>query len=154
MQAIMSDGIHQGDKVEAVRTAYGTSMRYRTPIGVSRDGRPMYSPMFNDGEEYDPCDVDICNGMMVGGHYSYVSTMFHPYYMGCYGPGYDSDYAQQCSRNPRICGDIATVNEKTACMGFDCWVEDLFGGEHGFFKILFKFFDYMETKRGPPSEDY
>merc|ERR1719409_2679800 len=82
----------------------------------------MYSPMFNDGEEYDPCDVDVCNGMMVGGHYSYVSTMFHPYYMGCYGPGYDSDYAQQCSRNPRICGDIATIHTYLQCSTHITWV--------------------------------
>jgi len=35
----------------------------------------------------DDCDVDVCNGMEIGGNYMYVSTFFHPYIMGCFGKG-------------------------------------------------------------------
>jgi len=70
--------------------------------------------------------VDVCNGMMINGHYAYVLTLFHPYFMGCYGPGADSDYAQACTRNPRICGDDAVVNMSTSTKGLGGWLADLF----------------------------
>merc|ERR1719198_349454 len=72
-------------------------------LGISKDGRPIYTPFHNNGQEYSGCDVDICNGIEIGGHYSYVSTMFHPYIMGCYGPGTNLDIYQMCSGNPRLC---------------------------------------------------
>ena len=60
---------------------------YREVFGLSFDGRPIYSPYYSDGTSYSDCDVDVCNGMEIDGHYAYVSTFFHPYIMGCYGPG-------------------------------------------------------------------
>lgn len=60
---------------------------YRSVFGVSKDGRPIYTPYHGNLKSQDACDVDICNGKLVGGHYAYVSTFFHPYVMGCYGPG-------------------------------------------------------------------
>jgi len=65
-------------------------------------------------KSYDACDVDVCNGMMVGDHYSYVSTFFHPYIMGCFGPGDSPNLAQGCSTKPRNCnvptGSMPTSN--------------------------------------------
>lgn len=62
-------------------------MPYRSVFGLSKDGRPIYTPHYDNGKDYDDCDVDVCNGMLLNGHYSYVATFFHPYIMGCYGPG-------------------------------------------------------------------
>jgi len=43
--------------------------------------------------------------MTVNGVYSYVSTLFHPYIMGCFGAGSNvTGMYQQCSTNPRTCG--------------------------------------------------
>ena len=86
---------YKGDIVERLEEAYSTAngWGYRTPIGISKDGRPMYSMFYNNEQQYDPCEVDVCNGLEIDGHYSYVSTLFHPFFMGCYGPGKFSDYA-------------------------------------------------------------
>ena len=68
-------------------------MTYRTPIGIAKDGRPIYSPYFNNSfNNYTDCMVDVCNGIFINGFYSYVSTFFHPYIMGCYGVGGNSTY--------------------------------------------------------------
>ena len=72
-------------------------------VGVSKDGRPIYSPFYENGKTYSYCDVDVCNGMWIDGQYSYVSTLFHPFIMGCYGPGGNASFAQQCSAVPRAC---------------------------------------------------
>ena len=39
--------------------------------------------------------------------YVYIATIFHPYFMGCYGPGSGppKSYAQ-CSTNPRLCNTV------------------------------------------------
>jgi hypothetical protein len=76
---------------------------YRAAAGISKDGRPIYSPYHGNMKSYGDCEVDVCNGKMINGHYSYVSTWFHPYFMGCYGPGNNPPYAQGCSSNPRRC---------------------------------------------------
>lgn len=60
---------------------------YRSVLGLSKDGIPVYTPYHGGGKSYDYCEVDICNGMTINGQYSYVSTFFHPYIMGCYGAG-------------------------------------------------------------------
>ena len=39
---------------------------YRQVFGIAKDGRPIYTPYFNNGQKYDPCDVDVCNGIEVG----------------------------------------------------------------------------------------
>ena len=75
-----------------IRENYKESMRYRSTFGLSKDGRPIYTPLHGNGAEYQSCEVDVCNGMTIGGHYSYVSTLFHPYIMGCYGAGNSPNY--------------------------------------------------------------
>ena len=106
-----------GDVIEAIKNAWSNDMPYRTPIGLAKDGRPIYSPLKNNGVEYDPCDVDICNGRKINGNYVYVTTTFHPYIMGCYGMGSSPNLYQQCSTNPRLCGveygSAATENAVT-----------------------------------------
>jgi hypothetical protein len=88
-----------------LRAAWAT--KDRIPIGISKDGRVIYSPTYTAGTVYDDCDVDICNGIMISGQYSYVSTFYHPYVIGCYGPGSTpKDIRQKCSINPRSCGNF------------------------------------------------
>lgn len=60
---------------------------YRSVFGISKDGRPIYTPYYSNGIAYSDCDVDMCNGIMINGQYSYVTTFFHPYIMGCFGQG-------------------------------------------------------------------
>jgi hypothetical protein len=86
------------------KSVFADKLPYRTAMGISKDGRPVYTPQYDNGKEYSGCDVDICNGITIDGHYSYVSTMFHPYIIGCYGPGSSPALYQQCSGNPRLCG--------------------------------------------------
>ena len=87
---------------------------YRSVFGLSKDGRPIYTPHYDNLKDYQDCDVDICNGIKIGGHYSYVSTYFHPYVMGCYGPDENSNLSQQCSANPRQCRAAGTgTSDKT-----------------------------------------
>lgn len=81
---------------------------YRSVVGLSKDGRPIYSPYYTDdaGEkaEYDPCNQDICNGQIIDDEYAYFSTFFHPYIVGCYGPSEAGlELYQDCSANPRLC---------------------------------------------------
>lgn len=85
-------------------------MPYRTAIGISKDGRPILSPYQNNGQAYDDCEVDVCNGLMVNGHYMYATTFFHPYIMGCYGKGNSPELYQQCSGNPRLCNVVYEVD--------------------------------------------
>ena len=58
-----------------------------TPVGVALDGRVIYGPFDSTGKLWQPCDVDVCNGRYFGNEYAYVATMFHPYTVGCFGPG-------------------------------------------------------------------
>jgi len=74
-----------------------------TPIGIAKDGRVIYGPFKPNGELWQPCDVDVCNGRYFNDYYGYVSTMFHPYFVGCFGPGNSPSISQSCSSNPRIC---------------------------------------------------
>jgi hypothetical protein len=66
--------------------------------------------MYSDGKTYNDCDVDVCNGILLNGHYSYVSTFTHPYIMGCYGPGSTPEIQQSCSMNPKTCGFDGAFN--------------------------------------------
>merc|ERR1712046_69509 len=45
------------DVKEILKSAYTADLPYRTPIGIAKDGRPIYSPLKDNGSEYDPCDV-------------------------------------------------------------------------------------------------
>jgi hypothetical protein len=84
-----------------------------TPIGIAKDGRIIYGPFKSDGTLWQPCDVDVCNGVRSGNYYFYVATMFHPYFVGCFGPG-NMGYglSASCSANARLCtsGASAVVN--------------------------------------------
>eukprot|EP00347_Sterkiella_histriomuscorum_P007900 403347132 len=74
------------------------------PIGLAKDGHIIYGPFKNDGTLWQPCEVDICNGIVIGGvSYAYVSTMFYPYTVGCWGPGNIQKIGSSCSTQPKIC---------------------------------------------------
>lgn len=90
------------------------SKKERLPIGIAKDGHPIYGPYKNDGSFYSPCDVDVCNGITfsAGGndpleaYYGYVATMFFPYTVGCWGPGNKATNLQaRCSGNARLCSE-------------------------------------------------
>ena len=79
-------------------------MQTLTPVGIAKDGRIIYGPYKMDGTLWQPCDVDVCNGVKNGNIYFYVATMFHPYMVGCFGPGNEGQgLSASCSSNPRIC---------------------------------------------------
>lgn len=66
----------------------------------------MYGPYRIDGEVWDTCDVDICNGRSMNGFYGYVMTEFFPYTVGCWGPGININNKlifPSCSQYPRQC---------------------------------------------------
>lgn len=92
---------------------------YRSAFGVSKDGRPVLTPYHGNKQAYGDCEVDVCNGVTINGHYHYATTFFHPYIMGCYGMGSAPELYQQCSMNPRLCnvvmgGVTATVSMAVA----------------------------------------
>lgn len=78
-------------------------------VGLSKDGHIIYGPYNDEGYTWTSCDVDICNGRMIDGYYSYVTTTFHPYFMGCFGPGNYPSYSQQCSSNARVCSAVTLL---------------------------------------------
>lgn len=53
---------------------------------MAKDGRLIYGPYNEDGNLFQPCDLDLCNGCLINGFYSYVATAFYPYIVGCWGP--------------------------------------------------------------------
>jgi len=80
-----------------------SDLRKLLPVGVARDGRYIYGPYNDQGNLWQPCDVDICNGRMINGQYAYVTTTFFPYTVGCWGPGVSSNMQPPCTNNPRVC---------------------------------------------------
>lgn len=99
-------GHMSGDVNTVTREVWKGNKPYRSAFGISKDGRPMLSPMYGNGAEYDYCSVDVCNGMDINGNYMYVTTFFHPYIQGCYGRGSAPELYQQCSTNPRLCNVV------------------------------------------------
>ena len=85
-------------------------------MGIAKDGLPVYTPYFNNGETYAGTDVDVCNGLTINGVYAYVSTLFHPYFIGCYGKGSSPSVGQQCSTNPRIQGAVQLMGAAAAAI--------------------------------------
>ena len=81
------------DVVDSITEAFETNLSYRSVFGLAKDGRPVYTPLHSGGIAMDDCDVDVCNGFDLNGHYSYVTTLFHPYIVGCYGPGSMPNYS-------------------------------------------------------------
>lgn len=76
----------------------------KMPVGIAKDGRIIYGPFKSDGTLWQPCDVDVCNGVRESTNYFYVATMFHPYLVGCFGPGNQALNIQaSCSANARYC---------------------------------------------------
>lgn len=73
------------------------------PIGIALDGHIIWGPFKDETTVFDSCDVDICNGRVIGGQYGYVANIRHPYFVGCWGPGNFPEYRQQCTYNPRVC---------------------------------------------------
>lgn len=57
------------------------------PIGLAKDGHIIYGPYTSAGTLVADCDVDVCNGAWINGVYGYYATPFHPYFVGCFGPG-------------------------------------------------------------------
>lgn len=110
--------VNVGNKVTdikgTVKSAYAANLAYRSAYGVSKDGRPIYTPLVGNGNEIAACDLDVCNGMELNGNYVYYSTLFHPYFMGCYGKGSKPELYAQCSTNPRLCNTVYKGAIKTA----------------------------------------
>ena len=101
-----------GDTVTEIMKYFSTSAyaRKNLPIGMAKDGHVIWGPYREDVgagvfKQWEPCDVDVCNGAyMADGSYGYAATMFHPYLVGCWGPGSSPDeIGQQCSSKPRVC---------------------------------------------------
>lgn len=70
--------------------------------GLAKDGHVIYGPYNDKGELWNCDDVDICNGFTDSdGSYSYASTTFFPYLVGCWGPGpvYHAGVETSCSEN-------------------------------------------------------
>lgn len=56
------------------------------PIGLAKDGHIVWGPYKDEGVVWKSCDVDVCNGKLINGFYGYVSSLKHPYFVGCFGP--------------------------------------------------------------------
>ena len=68
-------------------------------IGIAKDGHLVVGP-YDDSQTLLACSTDICNGMFLGdGSYVYVSSPYHPYFVGCWGPANSPPIAQWCSDN-------------------------------------------------------
>ena len=95
-----------------VELAWKSLSPYRTAIGIAKDGRPIYSLLKSNGQLYSECELDICNGLYINGHYSYVATKSHPYIMGCFGPGISPQWQAQCTSNPKkICTASVSITD-------------------------------------------
>eukprot|EP00347_Sterkiella_histriomuscorum_P006962 403350773 len=75
-------------------------------VGIAKDGHKILGPFKNAKELWQPCDVDVCNGLQQNGEYFYVMTLFHPYTINCWGPSVTANsYHAQCSANTYVCGE-------------------------------------------------
>lgn len=81
----------------------GDISRSPDPVGLALDGHIIYAPWKDYMNLWDDCDVDVCNGLEINGNYGYAMTNFHPYTVGCWGPGNKSSLRQTCSTNPKEC---------------------------------------------------
>ena len=81
-----------------------TPQRVLAVVGIARDGHMIVGPYKSSGALWQPCDVDACNGVTVKGQYVYVSTLFYPYTVACWGPATkQSSYGASCSSNTNTC---------------------------------------------------
>jgi len=84
-----------------------------TPIGIAKDGRIIYGPYKSDATLWHHVMWTFAMGSDQGNYYFYVATMFHPYFVGYYGPGnIGYGLSASCSANARLCtsGASAVVN--------------------------------------------
>ncbi|CDW89971.1 UNKNOWN [Stylonychia lemnae] len=90
------------------------------PIGIAKDGRMIYGPYNSYGQLWQACDVDICNGRYFskGYNYGYVATMFHPYFISCWGPGNKVTFEAKCSTNAR---KKCTLYTSEAVLHYSFW---------------------------------
>ena len=101
----MCEDVEECDKDPLTYMTKGipTMLKDLMPIGLAKDGHMIMGPYRADGTLWQPCDVDECNGLMIGGNYVYVSTLFHPYTVACWGPSDQGIVAGVCSSNTKTC---------------------------------------------------
>ena len=87
-------------------------------IGVAKDGRLIYGPYNAQGQLWQPCDVDACNGRYIDGSYAYVATAFFPYFAGCWGPAVQTTLFPSCTSTPRRCSQTIASSAKSVAFGF------------------------------------
>ncbi|CDW74997.1 UNKNOWN [Stylonychia lemnae] len=99
-----TSAICRNDVIDYAKKMTLATQRTFLPIGLAKDGRIIYGPYKENGNLWQPCEVDICNGRLFGDNYAYVATMFFPYVVGCWGPGnLGMNYKAECSSKPRLC---------------------------------------------------
>lgn len=101
-KACTDDSTCKSDKETYILKARSTQ-KVLTPIGIARDGHKIFGPYDADGVAWDPCDVNVCNGITIEGEYAYVMTTFFPYTVGCFSTGAQPLLYASCSTNPRKC---------------------------------------------------
>ena len=72
-----------GKYMDYINDNWATSL---TPFGLAKDGHIIWGPYDSNGELFDSCDLDYCNGGTIDGVYGYAATQYHPYLPSCFGP--------------------------------------------------------------------
>ncbi|CDW82983.1 UNKNOWN [Stylonychia lemnae] len=103
-----TDDLCKKSVIEYAKFHTHSSKKVITPIGIAKDGRFIYGPYNKNGDLWQPCDVDMCNGIQFGDptnpYYVYVATMFFPYTVGCWGPSNRvRNVVPRCSSNVQAC---------------------------------------------------
>lgn len=82
----------------------------RNIVGIARDGRFILHPINPaTNKPWQPCEVDACNLVDFEGEgESYAMTMFHPYTVGCWGPGAKNKFAGQCTSQSKTCNSFCS----------------------------------------------
>ena len=83
------------------------------PIAIAKDGHIIWGMYNSNGALWGDCDVDVCNGATIDGYYGYAATSFHPYIVGCWGPGNYPTVSQLCSDNARYCSSSSSSTSST-----------------------------------------
>eukprot|EP00347_Sterkiella_histriomuscorum_P010754 403375051 len=84
-------------------------------IGLARDGHFILGPYNPEtGKLWQQCEVDTCNGVYIKNKFYYATTLFHPYTIGCWGPGSLNKYGGQCSTKSFVCVEISDNGNSTA----------------------------------------
>eukprot|EP00347_Sterkiella_histriomuscorum_P014803 403359465 len=89
-----------------------TTNKVLQPLGIAKDGHKILGPYKNDGSLWQPCEVDVCNGVTINGSYYYVMTSFYPYTIGCWGPAEKTSYTLTCTTNRRVCTNKRNLNNE------------------------------------------